>query len=1661
MYSQIGQNFNKQTLRNSKVFLGPHITIKLIKFYLIENSLPKSITYLINNYNITLIFSTPIFFYISHLLQTQNINKKGEMPLLSRLQILEKSIGKEREDLQFSYQINSLNVHHFKLYDSALTNCIFSHLLLSVSHDCGIYITSKQYKKLTKATYRKIQKSSLTRGAIENDIKNDGSSLPDLKIKTFQELFDEFIPIRLNDMAYDSDKYEFYISTGEGEPKNVDSIVPESLEEIAESLYTDKISPKHLIKDLGLTQYGKKKPKMKKIYKSLLAEFPARVNRFANINSNNSYLYYHGFKNIDKLLIHLNTLKREKNQVVVLGADVILTLLYYYNEHENTLPPELYASVKERSVKYTCAPSIINFISEKGFTEFINEFLLHIASISNFIKTLVFSRIYYEEYSPKKLVIYDPLSLSEEDYWNFYIQYHLSLAHYLNADSLILTKKLKKKLFKRRMEEYPFLLDVNGNFSSNLRIIKTSSYKKGFGIKSQKYDDESEIPSWNELFSFEYNFNTLSIPRRLVEMYSEIEKKSIEIFNSFWNSADNNNLKTHFSQYIEQIKLNEQLMTDGVNHEIQFDTLNKVKILVSDKSEYLDAILSYFEQVKYLTNQTKVMNSRNLYWIIGSFKLLIENYLRKQSSSLFNHLQNIFNMNQDAKKELQNLIEFLAIYEKQKESFPLKIQHKRKSTIQIVPNYVEYPSLIKELLKTFFLSHYIFSKASIKATYKEFKEFLKSDSRFHTISEKLSYTQFEKYLLELIPKYVRYSEIFGFYYLDKWKEYMHFAHNYYVNEQRKLLFKDIASLFNLTLTQVEVFIYLLLQNGDLFKPEDSNFGALRSFLLNSHNAAHTLKDTQTPLVSYRDTIILDKHLRNYFIIDNRKKNRILTQPLFWIFSKLDISNVIKSFYASPIGKSLRTDEPFIIKIRGQSFTTFLDSGSFISIMPRKFADEFFTEKKRKKVIISGVLNISKRGDFISDVEFYVKDQTYTDNFLLINNMRENFKTDIVLGLDAINKILIRNYGVPFYPLFEKIKQEKDSIDHLKNNKNRYFEQINKEEDNLHIHVNLIRAFNNPIEVYSVIFKYITKKGLDISDFDDFQIISKILDELIDQNSFINKRGIEALHNKEDYISTIGKVMCEIMFSKTLFKYDDLTKIYNCSEFTIKKIVDFLEDNNFGYMYDSHLSVKDQLNEYFNDPEFQRMHPSIRLLNIIRNELKIKNSNIQIWGGRVTNAELERQLDLGSGYVKKLKAKIKSGIKHSFDFITLEKFYKCIKNHLKSEANVSILAIKKYLESFSSKYVLIFNILIQFSSFLDHYLSLRDLSSLIHGKNTYLQNFLTGIDSKTGKSLDGLFLHSILHILHDIFSIERLDKVRKKKIKILKNNCYNIIYDWLVKEGMVYDLHSMMREFRIIFYTIHFLSLEKGFFFGPSKLCLLIGKNKQLITTKLREGTRFNRSQIKSLKFIVSKYFLFNQFAVSVYRMLNSYLMRFNYKNYKYKRNPKWNDPELIAEHFYILVIEQLGFDCLTLEPLKDLSSNPIFGWIRHHIDEDVHSVDPNKLALIQSNIHTSSKLLPHIRDKGVKKSDVLRIRARILYNRKIIRKLLFMNKKVLLKTDIPKEFLGNFQNDSNVKEFLNRRNQLKLKGEEFFFDSGEGIYKDFYSVYKDEPFWNSHKVNFI
>ncbi|MFO7794548.1 MAG: IS200/IS605 family accessory protein TnpB-related protein [Promethearchaeia archaeon] len=142
------------------------------------------------------------------------------------------------------------------------------------------------------------------------------------------------------------------------------------------------------------------------------------------------------------------------------------------------------------------------------------------------------------------------------------------------------------------------------------------------------------------------------------------------------------------------------------------------------------------------------------------------------------------------------------------------------------------------------------------------------------------------------------------------------------------------------------------------------------------------------------------------------------------------------------------------------------------------------------------------------MEFYVNHQAYKDNFLLKTNMTQTFKTDIVLGLDAINKILMRNYGVPFYPLFEKIKQEKTNnsqllLPNLNEEKNKNSAEDISKNSNVGIHKDHI----NP--------KPIDNKQLTSRSFVINQKHIKEMQSMIDEKGRYSTESIRISRSKFD------------------------------------------------------------------------------------------------------------------------------------------------------------------------------------------------------------------------------------------------------------------------------------------------------------------------------------------------------------------------------------------------------------------------------------------------------------------------------------------------------------------------------------------------------------------
>lgn len=238
-----------------------------------------------------------------------------------------------------------------------------------------------------------------------------------------------------------------------------------------------------------------------------------------------------------------------------------------------------------------------------------------------------------------------------------------------------------------------------------------------------------------------------------------------------------------------------------------------------------------------------------------------------------------------------------------------------------------------------------------------------------------------------------------------------------------------------------------------------------------------------------------------------------------------------------------------------------------------------------------------------------------------------------------------------------------------------------------------------------------------------------------------------------------------------------------------------------------------------------------------------------------------------------------------------------------------------------------------------------------------------------------------------------------------------------------------------------------------------GSSTQVITTKLVQGSPIDRTQCMWLKRFVKPYILqATPEVLGAIREIDSYYKKSSKATTKY--HPRWKDSEMIAEHLYILLIEQLGFDALTLKPLEDRCKDPLVGWIRHHIDEDTFSIDPNKLAIIIARVHQSSTLLPHMRSRGVSKSDILHTRAQILYNRKTIRDLINLDKKVISESDLPSAFRAQFKLQEDLDLFIDRRNEFVQRGEDVFFEP-TGPYRNFNLLYQNKWFWKTHYLNFV
>lgn len=132
-----------------------------------------------------------------------------------------------------------------------------------------------------------------------------------------------------------------------------------------------------------------------------------------------------------------------------------------------------------------------------------------------------------------------------------------------------------------------------------------------------------------------------------------------------------------------------------------------------------------------------------------------------------------------------------------------------------------------------------------------------------------------------------------------------------------------------------------------------------------------------------------------------------------------VVGILLANYIEKNKEKVYSNRLFDININGHRFATFIDTGAFKSLMSKKIAEKFFPEQNRHKILVSGYTQNAKWIEMIKNIKFIFKNEEFNDDFLIENNLETIFKSEIVLGIDAYNKMLLHFYGKTLENLFDK------------------------------------------------------------------------------------------------------------------------------------------------------------------------------------------------------------------------------------------------------------------------------------------------------------------------------------------------------------------------------------------------------------------------------------------------------------------------------------------------------------------------------------------------------------------------------------------------------------------------------------------------------------------
>ncbi|MEJ2279259.1 MAG: retropepsin-like aspartic protease [Candidatus Lokiarchaeota archaeon] len=201
-----------------------------------------------------------------------------------------------------------------------------------------------------------------------------------------------------------------------------------------------------------------------------------------------------------------------------------------------------------------------------------------------------------------------------------------------------------------------------------------------------------------------------------------------------------------------------------------------------------------------------------------------------------------------------------------------------------------------------------------------------------------------------------------------------------------------------------------------------------------------------------------------------EKRNYLKNPNFWvklIADKYYLCNFIFSSFKSRVNDNQCIE----IKINKEKIHAFLDSGGFINLISPQILKKHFPDKEQSIVYYSGVSNRLEKGYAVKSIPFECKGYEYYGDFLLLENIKQIFKTDIVLGISSINQILTKLYGFTFNNIFQNkgnreflnlLSNKEVGIyfvggfsDKLNEQKNKYSELLNRNPLNIELFIDLL------------------------------------------------------------------------------------------------------------------------------------------------------------------------------------------------------------------------------------------------------------------------------------------------------------------------------------------------------------------------------------------------------------------------------------------------------------------------------------------------------------------------------------------------------------------------------------------------------------------------------